>query len=234
MKLILIVDVETSGFDPEKDHLVEAAVLLWDVPHRTTLHQASWIVRAPSNAAQNINHIPAGLLVDGRDRELVNKTVAAWAANADAIVAHNADFDTKWLPPFDKPIVDSAWDIAWPMATDNRQLHALCLAHGLAVFEAHRALPDCQLLARLLERCAELGQDVGELLRRAMRPKTKVYSLAPFEMKDVVKAHSFRWAPEPEKVWWRMVATEDLDQFLASLPFPCTTEAPAARKRWAR
>src|SRR5262249_44340345 len=134
--------------------------------------------------------------------------------------------------------IDTCWEVEWPMAkhADSRKVHALCLAHGLAVLDAHRALPDCQLLARLLERCHELCFDVGHLLERALRPKVEVVSLAPFEQKDIVKQHGFRWSPE-RKVWWRNMAAEDL----AGLPFrtrivqppvpPPAAKAPAPSSR---
>lgn len=215
MREILILDTETSGLDSAKDHLIEVGLVRWSVEHRTTLASLSWLVQAPENPAQAINGIPPAILVHGQRPEWVRGVVAEWASAADAIAAHN-DFDRQWFPELGKPWIDTAWDIDWPRAlnAESRKVHALCLAHGLAVLDAHRALPDCQLLARLLERVAELGHDVGLLLDRAMRPKVKIVSLAPFEQKDVVKQHGFRWSPE-ERLWWRMMPPEDV----AALPF---------------
>ena len=215
MKTLLLLDTETSGLDPAKDQLLEVGMVLWSVEHRTTLASSAWLVYATSNAAEDINAIPpAALIVAGRDRVLALGDVKQWASQADAIVAHNAEFDRQWVGDLGKPWVDGAWDLAWPKASSDRKLHSLCLAHGLAVLDAHRALPDCQLLARLFERVAELGHDVGAMLERAMRPKSKIVSLAPFEQKDVVKAAGFRWDPQG-KVWWRNMAAEDVP----ALPF---------------
>lgn len=212
MKL-LILDTETSSLDPADGHLLEVGVVVWSVTHCSSLSSAAWLLRAPSNAAAEINGIPEALLEFGSDRDKVLEFVTRMASSCDAIAAHN-DFDRQWLPDLGRPWIDTAWDVDWPRGAGGRKLHELCLAHGLAVLDAHRALPDCQLLARLFERVAEMGCDVTELVRRALRPKAKVISLAPFAKKDLVKQHGFRWDPVA-KVWWRNMAREDV----AALPF---------------
>jgi DNA polymerase-3 subunit epsilon len=211
----LLIDVETSGVDATADHLLEVGVVLWSVEHRTSIASASWICQAPSNEAEAINGIPAAILPLGRDAASVRETVRRWAEGTDVIIAHNGDFDRQWLPELARPWIDSAWDCSWPRPCSDRKLTSIALAHGLAVLEAHRALPDCQLLARLLERVHELGHDVGQLLARAMRPKVKVVADVSFEQRDLAKAHGFRWAPYPVKEWWRLMPEADL----SSLPF---------------
>lgn len=214
MRELLIVDTETSGVDSKKDHLIEVGLVRWSVEHRTTIASGAWLVQAPENPAETINGIPPAILELGREIGDVHMIVTGWARQCDAVMAHNADFDSQWLPDLGKPWIDSAWDCEWPRPCSDRKLTALALAHGLAVLDAHRALPDCQLLARLLERVAELGHDVGLLLERAMRPKVKIVSLAPFEQKEIVKQAGFRWSPG-ERSWWRMMPVEDV----AALPF---------------
>lgn len=228
MKRILFLDTETSGLDPKVDHLIEVGLVLWDVQHRAVLQASSWLVQAPSNAAEHVNGIPAAVLPQGLSRRGIEAQVMGYAADADVIVAHNAEFDRAWLPELaNMAWVCSCFDIEWPgryrAGTIEREgerpghsLVALCLAHGVGVADAHRALADCLLLARLLERVAELGHDIDAMLARAMRPKVKVVSLAPFERKDEVKAAGFRWDPGA-KVWWRTIAAEDV----AALPFRC-------------
>jgi DNA polymerase-3 subunit epsilon len=215
-RLILLCDTETSSLEPADGHLLELGMLRWSVEHRTTIAQASWLVRAPGNPAEPHNGIPPAVLPEGQNQDVVLDAFRRWSGSVDAIVAHNGDFDQKWLPAVGKPWIDSAWDVDWPRVGNGRKLIDLALAHGLAVLDAHRALSDCLLLARLLERVAELGHDVGQLLARAMRPKVKVIAEVPFEQKDEAKAAGFRWEPYPVKKWWRMMPAEDI----AALPFP--------------
>ncbi len=218
MQKLLLLDTETSGLDPAKDHLIEVGLVMWSIEHRTSTASASWVVRAPENPAEAINGIPPALLEHGISLRDVHLEVAAWAQGADAIGAHG-DFDKQWFPDLGRPWIDTCWDLDWPRASsaESRKVHALCLAHGLAVIDAHRALPDCQLLARLLERVGELGHDVAEMLRRAMRPKVKVmadHRGFDANLNQQYKAAGFRWDPD-RKRWWRMLAVEDVD----ALPF---------------
>jgi DNA polymerase-3 subunit epsilon len=220
MKL-LILDVETSSLEPETGHLVEVGLVRWSVEHRTILSAASWVVAAPDNPAAAINGIPPAALAEGAAPAHVMATTKRWAESCDVIAAHS-DFDRKWFPDLGRPWIDTAWDIDYPRAAScsGRRVVDLCLGHGLAVLDNHRALPDCLLLARLLERCGELGADVEQLVRRAMRPKVKVVALVSFEEKEAAKAAGFRWDPHPVKAWWRMMAPEDV----AALPFRCRVE----------
>lgn len=224
MKSLLLLDVETSGLDPFVDHLIEVGLVVWSVEHRAILACASWILRAPENPAANINGIPPALLAHGREPNAVRSTVQRWAEGADAIAAHNGDFDRQWLPELGKPWLDTAFDIDWPRAGTNRTLTGLALAHGLAVMDAHRALPDCMLLARLLERVAE-QHDIDVLLARAMRPKSRVVAISPrFDaaLNLLFKEAGFRWKPET-KEWWRMMPPEDTKD----LPFRVRVEGGA-------
>lgn len=218
---ILILDTETSGLDPAKDKLLEVGLVLYSIEHRAIIHTASLLVDQPREEldpeSEKIHGIPLAMLHLGETESRVDRMIRWAAADADAFVAHNADFDSQWLAPevaSSNPWICTCNDVVWPRAADSRSLTNIALAHGVAVVDAHRALADCMTIARLLTRVAELGHDVRALLEPGLRPKTTVVSLAPFEEKDVVKHNGFRWAPE-QRAWWRRLATEDV----AKLPF---------------
>lgn len=213
MKTILILDTETSSLDPSTGHLLEVAVIRFSVEHATELDSAAWLVKAPSNEAEHINGIPVAALDYGYSLDETRSRVAQWSGNVDAIVAHS-DFDQKWIGDTGRPWIDSCNDLEYPRPSPSRSLAALCLAHGLGVSEAHRAMADCRLLVRLFERCHELGHDLDTMLRGGLRPKGHFVSLAPFEQKDLVKQHGFRW-DATSKHWWRKMAIEDAGK----LPF---------------
>lgn len=219
---VLILDVETGGVDPAKDPLVELGLARWSVEHRALIRAASILVAAPSNDAATVNGIPPALLPEGQTADFALDVARRWAEGCDAVLAHNGeDFDKLWTGELGGlPWIDSAWDIDWPKPCGGRRLQDIALAHGLAVLAAHRALTDCLLLAQLLERVAELpGVELGALLERAMRPKVKVISMAPYEEKDKVKEHGFRWSDE-DRWWFRRLPAEDV----AALPFPAAPE----------
>jgi DNA polymerase III subunit epsilon len=216
--LLLILDTETTGTDPTKDRLVEVAWLRYDTAARAIVDMHSELVDGKDNAAEHINGIPASLLYRGSMGDDVDRLVWSAALGCDCVVAHNAAFDRAWFSTdtqHAKPWVCSCDDIEWPKGgTGSKSLPSLALAHGVPVAHAHRAFDDVLTLARMFQRVAETGSDVDAMMVKAMRPRCRFVSLAPFNQKDEVKAAGFRWDPTA-KVWWRNMPPEDTD----ALPF---------------
>jgi len=220
MRRICILDTETSGLDPKKDVVIEVGLIVFDLQHLAPIHVFSSLVFANGNEAEKHNGIPAALLQDAPPAELVWNQVAKAIKFSDVVVAHRVEFDYEFTPEDVRslrPWVCSKFDLEWPRqkAFGEHLLH-LALAHDVAVCNAHRALSDCDTLARLFKRAAELGTDLQAMLQKGMRPKKLYYSMAPFEQKDIVKEHGFAWNPEKHgKNWYRVMAPEDV----ADLPF---------------
>jgi len=204
-----ILDTETTGLNPDVDRTIEVAVMLFDVKHAQSVASFSSLIKGEaSNAAEQINGIPPAMLPEAREAERVWACVRWIIEPAQVVIAHNSEFDRKFTPELDKPWVDSENDIAWPGRARGGSLVQLALSLGLGVASAHRAMADVDTLARILTRLAEMGHDLEPVLVRAMRPKVRCHSLAPFEQKDVVKAAGFRWDAD-RKVWWRDMPLED-------------------------
>ena len=217
MKNILIIDVETTGLDPQVDKVLEVAAILYSIPHATVIAAASSIMRSADNAAEFVNRIPSAILVDAPDPIDAWMPVMTLADRADAVTSYNASFDYAFSPPAlqRKPWFCSKDDIAWPKATKPGQtLVALVLAHDLGVATAHRAMADCDLLARLFTRCHELGSDLQVMVTRAMRPKGTFVALVCYDDKNKARDAGFRWEPT-SRCWKRSMAIEDV----AALPF---------------
>lgn len=218
MKNVLIVDVETTGLDPTKDAVIEVGAILYSIEYATVLECFSSLLRSEANPAENINRIPAAALPVAPDPQVVWTRLDVLRNQAYVVVAHNSDFDSAFVEkvaPSSMLWVCSQNDIEWPRKSrPNPTLVSLALEHDLGVAYAHRALADCDLIARLFTRSRELGVDLSAMMGRAMRPKGTFVSLAPFEEKDVVKANGFQWFPN-EKVWRRKMFLEDAEK----LPF---------------
>jgi DNA polymerase-3 subunit epsilon len=218
LRNILILDTETTGTDPDAV-CIEVACVLYSVTYATPVRVFSSLLRAEGNAAEAVNGIPPAMLTDAPTADRVWPAVAKFAGQADAIVAHGAEFDSRFVPIdacAGRPWICSCQDIAWPrQMRQGESLVKLALAHGLGVATAHRALADCDLLARLLSRVAELGTDLVPLLERGLRPKATFVALVPFERKDEARDAGFRWEGETKR-WLRTMAVEDA----ALLPFP--------------
>ena len=211
-----ILDTETTSIEPPPiGKTIEVAVMLFDVKYAQPVASFACLIRGPAeNEAHPINGIPPEMLPDARESERVWACVRWIIEPAQVVIAHNSEFDRKFTPDLGKPWVCSENDIQWPGRARGGSLVQLALSLGLGVASAHRAMADVDTLARTLTRLAEMGHDLEPVLVRAMRPKVRCHSLAPFEQKDVVKAAGFRWDAD-RKVWWRDMPLEDTGE----LPF---------------
>lgn len=212
LETVLILDTETTGVD-DSAVCVEVACILYSVTHAAPIRSFASLIRADSNPSERVNGIAPALLTSASEPRWVWTIVDAMAEQAGAIVAHNAEFDRRFVPhgaDHGRPWICSCDDLQWPRASDSRSLVALALAHGLGVASAHRAMTDCDTLARLFSRVAEMGQDLGAMLARGLRPKAKFQALVSYDTNHMAKAAGFRWDPDAKR-WWRTMAIEDAE-----------------------
>lgn len=215
MKLVAIVDTETSGLDPATGELLEVAVAVYSLEHGL-VHAGSIPVRAEKNEASGVNGIPLALVQDwGRNPDAASHWANQMVTGAAAIVAHNADFDRQWLPELaDKPWICTCNDVTWPEPVQSRSLTAIALAHGVGVVDAHRALTDVMTIVRLFDALKKRGHDVRALLEQGLRPKATFRALVSYDDREKAKQAGFRWEGAT-KSWLRKMAIEDAN----ALPF---------------
>lgn len=223
---LLIVDTETTGLNPEADSLCEVGAILFSVEHRAVIQQVSFLLPIPSNPAGAINGISAGLscMVDTLQ---ARRLFLAMAAEADALLAHNAAFDAVWIDPLLTPALRSLpWictceGIRWPGLRLNPSLTDLALAYGVPVWAAHRALTDCTYLAHVLARDPLLE----EHLLQGLEPRRMVIAQVSYEQREQAKAAGFRW-DSVWKHWKRRCSQSEIDD----LPFPVREAATEAER----
>ena len=164
LETLLILDVETTGFSPEKHRCIELGAVLFSVSLRTTLSQVSMLFPVDRNPAQRINRIAPEASQRPQPWRQTLELFQVMAQHADAAVAHNVGFDRRWFghPPL--PALALPWvctcTAPWPSQLGLRpgrvSLEALARAHGVQIGDAHRALADCTCLAQILARCQDL------------------------------------------------------------------------------
>lgn len=224
MEHIVLIDVETDGVDPQSSHVIEVAACRYSVVHATPLWFFSTLVRAESNAAEAVNGIPPKALATAQTFEAACRPLAGVISNSDAVAGWNApEFDRLFFPKElqdAKPWIDLMDDVTWPRQSTSRSLVAAALAMGCGVADAHRALSDVTLMARMLTRAAEMGVRLEEMLAHGLRPKglfevtDKSFSK---ERNALAKQQGFRW-DEVSKTWRRKMALMDA----MYLPFAVT------------
>jgi len=217
---ILILDTETTGLSPQQGACIEVGAVLFQVPTRSVLQQLSFLLPCQVNGAEAINGIPAAVTRLPQPCEAALALLAALAAAADAVVAHNAAFDRQWfghgpIPALPLPWICTMEDIRWPadlQLRPNPSLRDLALAHGVPVWAAHRALTDCQYLVHVFERCA----DLEALLVAAQEPRELYRARLSYAERHLAREAGFRWNEPVVGAWSRRLSQREAE----ALPFP--------------
>ena len=216
MRTLLIVDVETTGLEPGDASLVEVGAVLFDVPQRAVLSQVSTLLPVEENPVERINGVSAETTQAMPDvvRDQALELVQALAGHADAYVAHNAAFDSKWLPELkERPWICTMEDVRWPKARKGHpSVMSLALDYGVPVWAAHRALTDCTYLAQVMEREPMLER----LLKAALEPRQYYVAMLPYERRQECKDAGFVWDRQVPKAWAKKLSATEAE----ALPFP--------------
>ena len=230
LRHLLIVDVETTGIDFDENAPIEIGAILFDVEHRAVTHQFSALL--PSvvpNGAEAVNGIPDALLASGPVEQLSDWSICylqSLSDKADAVVAHNVDFDRLWLEPLltckpPTPWICTLRDFRWhrPGLRATPSVIDLALAHGVPVWAAHRALTDCTYLAQVLA----TREDLAELLLDAQTPQLLYAALVPYDERHLAKEAGFQWQGHGwMKTWTRYLREDEA----AALPFQVRAIVP--------
>lgn len=202
----IMLDVETTGLDTARDEVIELAMVKFTYLPDDRVGQITDVF---SSFNQPRNPIPSEISdLTGITDEMVAghqidpEAVAAFAADAGIVIAHNASFDRKFAerywPLFEqKPWACSATEVEWRKhGFDGSRLGYLLAGVGL-FHQAHRAIDDCRALVEIL--ASELPTPsrpaLGVLLDRARRKTIRIWAeQSPFELKDELKKRGYRWS----------------------------------------
>ncbi|MCL5780884.1 MAG: exonuclease domain-containing protein [Firmicutes bacterium] len=162
-----IVDVETTGLDPEEDEIIELSIILFTfnrdtgeireiVDEYTGLNEPSVPIK---RGATKVN----GLKMDDVEGEyLDDDKIISIIGRAEFIVAHNAKFDLGFIgykAAYTKPWFCSMNGIAWRRkGFASKALQNLLKDHGINVDKKHRAGDDVKATLALLSQRNQKGQ----------------------------------------------------------------------------
>jgi DNA polymerase-3 subunit epsilon len=220
-----VVDLETTGTNPDRDRIIELGICLFEYDR-----QNGWIYKVLGSSEcledpgfsippeiANITGITDEMVAghridDGAVDDLLGRFVL--------VIAHNADFDRRFLekrvPVFaEKHWACSRFDIDWK-AEGIRSSALEFVAYSLGFFhDGHRAASDCRAtlhaLAQPLPGTGRLA--LQALLEQARLPTWRIWAKgADIEKKDVLKARGYSWSPGEfgrPRCWYRDVSDTD-------------------------
>lgn len=221
MKKICILDTETTGLEIANNHIIEIAAILYDIELRTIICQANCLLPAPHNNAFEINKINPEILKSIPDKVEFHALhlIESILTEADAIVAHNAEFDKKWIEQINSLYsisIHKKWictknDVVWPIRKGSSlSLVNICVDLGVPILNTHRALDDCNLLRMAIEK----NSDVLYFLDSSGIGRVNCIAHINYEQRQLAKDHGFIW-DNVKKVWHAKMSVDELDK----LPF---------------
>ena len=215
---LLLIDTETTGLDPKVDRLIEVGWVSYDADVGAIVECRSVVVRAAEYLEANITGIPPAVVLSGRDVDIVVAAAQRVADRHDFILAHNAEFDSGFLPLSGRWLC-TCHDADWPRShRSSPNLTGLALAYGLGVARAHRAIDDCLTLAAILTRVHELEGGLGDWLARATEPRVSIAATVSYHDRQLAKDAGFGWDGDA-KIWQKRVRVSQLEALRAELPF---------------
>ncbi len=228
MQYIVILDTETTGLDAAKGKIIEIAAILYHIPTRSIISQASTLCRAEENPVFDINGISVASLhaIPAGIQNIGLTMIADMLIAADAVVAHNAAFDKRWLDTIpDMQIIsrNKKWictknDVTWPIRKGVAlNLVHICVALNVPVVSAHRALQDCLLLLRAIEQ----NPDIESFLDKNNKGRETYRADITYEERQLVKEMGFQW-DNLMKVWTAKLTPEQA----AQMPFKVYLSTP--------
>jgi DNA polymerase III subunit epsilon len=228
----IILDVETTGLDHEKDEIIELGMVKFDyLPDGriaglrdifTSFNEPSCPIPPEVTAMTGITaEIVAGHRID-------EAAVASFVADAVIVIAHNAGFDRKFAKRYWPDFEGKAWgcsatEIEWRKhGFEGSRLGYLL--NGAGYFhQAHRAVDDCHALLEILSVALPLAgaPALAVLLERARKRTIRVWAeQSPFDLKDALKRRSYRWSDGSDgrpRSWYIDVEEAQLDCEIAFL-----------------
>lgn len=223
MDIGLIVDLETTGLDSERDRIIEIGLLEFavDEDYSVTILNSYGAVEDPG-----IEIVPEIVKLTGlANRHLAGQkinweTVQSFLNRSSIVIAHNMPFDRSFLrrrSELDLAAVHwgcSAKHIDWTVhGHKTRALNYLAADHGFVNPFAHRAIFDCATTLRII------AAHLRELIETSYEREIKFAATgAAFETKDLLRERGYRW-DQGQRVWQKLVFEKNAEgerEFLAN------------------
>jgi DNA polymerase-3 subunit epsilon len=202
----VLIDVETTGLDQQKDEIIELGMVKFDyLPDGriaglrdvfTSFNEASGPIPPEVSALTGItDEMVAGHRID-------EAAVSSFVADAMIVIAHNAGFDRKFAERYWPILQHKAWgcsatEVEWrKYGFEGSRLGYLLNGAGF-FHQAHRAVDDCHAMLEILAfELPTIGKSaLAVLLEQARRKTMRVWAeQSPFDLKNALKRRGYRWS----------------------------------------
>jgi DNA polymerase-3 subunit epsilon len=228
----ILLDVETTGLDQQKDEIIELGMVKFDyLPDGriaslrdvyTSFNEPSEPIPLEVTALTGVtDDMVAGQRID-------DSTVFSFVDDAVIVIAHNAGFDRKFVERYWSIFQRKAWgcsatEVEWRKhGFEGSRLGYLLNGAGF-FHQTHRAVDDCHALLEIL--ACELPTTgtsaLAVLLERARKKTMRVWAeQSPFDLKDSLKRRRYRWSDGRDgrlRSWYIDVDESKLDDEIAFL-----------------
>lgn len=215
----VVVDVETTGLDVDKDKIIELALRRFrygPLGHIVEIGKAwSWREDPGEPLAEDVIRLTGITDQDLIGRRIDDRIATNILSSASLIIAHNAAFDRPLVERRLPQLPQGRWactmnEIDWQASGfEGRTLGWLCTQLGW-FFDAHRAEGDVDAVITLLMHERTDGRSfMWELDSSAASDSWLIEAVgAAISTKDTLRTRGYRWDPKA-KVWWREVFERD-------------------------
>jgi DNA polymerase III subunit epsilon len=228
----ILLDVETTGLDQQKDEIIELGMVKFDYLPDGRIASLRDVYASFNEPSEPIPLEVTALT--GITDEMVaaqridDSAVISFVDDAVIVIAHNASFDRKFVERYWPIFQRKAWgcsatEVEWRKhGFEGSRLGYLLNGAGF-FHQAHRAVDDCHALLEILalELPTTGTSALAVLLEKARKKTMRVWAeQSPFDLKDSLKRRGYRWSDGSDgrpRSWYIDVDESKLDDEIAFL-----------------
>ena len=212
----VIIDVETTGLNKDRDEVIQIALRPFFVSPTTgevsSIKKCIEYLQEPSfPLSEVITDITGFVDSDLKGHKIPWDKVARILSKCQFVVAHNASFDRQFVDeslrrngqvvPTDTVWCCSMSQVDWnSICRASKALEVLCAWHGF-FYDSHNAAADVDATLHVLRH----NKYMSTMLGNAMKPDYHVFAAGSMrEENPMLKQRRYRWNPELS-CWWKGV-----------------------------